>query len=200
MTCSHQSSEVRDLQLFRDIRKGDEFALELLYNRHAPAVLGLAMRILRNRADADETLIEVFHQIWDRAARFDPDRASPVAYLMTVARSRALDHLRARNRRNWKLVAFDLEQHLDIPIATAGADSPLERALGRERHQLVREALSVLSRDQRRAVELSFFQGLTQTEIAEHLGIPLGTVKTRIRQGLIRLRDAIDSDRADEEA
>lgn len=194
------SEKQLDLQLFAEIRKGDESALERLYDRHSAAVLGLCTRILGNQSDAEETLVEIFQEIWDRAERFDPDRASPAAYLMTVARSRAIDHLRARNRRSRLLVVPSNDGLLDNqPCGSSSGRSPLEQALSNEVRQQVRQAMLELNPDQRRAIELSFFHGLTQAEIADHLDTPLGTVKTRIRLGLIRIRNAMKPDELDEE-
>ena len=179
----------------RALRGGDPKALEWLYDRHAPRVLGLVSRMLRDHAEAEETVVDVFRQLWQDAARFDPDRASPIAYLLTIARSRALDRLRARKRRGRVVVAVGDARSLDVLEAASDrkplAPAPLDAILEKERRRMVRGALAGLSEVQREAIELAFFGGLSHTEIAERLDQPLGTVKTRIRQGLIRLRDRL---------
>ncbi len=187
-----------DLELMLRIRKADPAALEALYDRHSSAVLGLCIRILRDTVEAEDVLIEVFHQIWERADRFDPSRASPLSYLMTVARSRAIDQLRAHRRRGRLVVVHRLEAGVEgyASVSEAG-ESPLHFALTGELQQRVRRALVRLTPEQRLVIDLSFFHGLTHREIAERLGAPLGTVKTRIRQALIRLRDGLQADDAD---
>ena len=182
------------------IRKGDPSALEALYDRHSSAVLGLCVRIMGNRVEAEDALIDVFHQIWERSERYDPTRASPASYLMTVARSRAIDQLRAQQRRSRLVVASGEQVDLESYAGSSRlAESPLHSALSAELRRGIRRALAELNPEQRQAVDLSFFQGLTHREIAEQLGAPLGTVKTRIRQALIRLRDAMQADEMDEE-
>jgi RNA polymerase sigma-70 factor (ECF subfamily) len=155
---------------------GDHAALGEVYDRYAGLVNGLALRILRNTAEAEEVIQEVFVQIWRQAERFDPARGSVEAWICTIARSRALDRLRRRTSRR-----EDSDEA--IPGAT---DTPKTvEALA------VRKALESLSPDQRTALELAYYEGLTQSEIAERLGEPLGTVKTRIRTAMIRLRDVL---------
>jgi RNA polymerase sigma-70 factor, ECF subfamily len=155
---------------------GDHAALGEVYDRYAGLVNGLALRILRNTAEAEEVIQEVFVQIWRQAERFDPARGSAEAWICTIARSRALDRLRRRTSRR---------EDSDEAI-TGASDMPRTvEALA------VRKALDGLSADQRTALELAYYEGLTQSEIAERLGEPLGTVKTRIRTAMIRLRDIL---------
>ena len=155
---------------------GDAAALGEFYDRFAGLVNGLALRILRNTTEAEDVVQEVFIQVWRQAERFDPSRGSPEAWLCTIARTRALDRLRRRTARR--------EEASDAAPGVSAVPRT-EEALA------VRKALEGLSADQRHALELAYYEGLTHTEIAARLGEPLGTVKTRIRTAMIRLRDVL---------
>lgn len=162
--------------LIRRLSTGDHKALGEFYDLYAGLVNGLAIRILRDRAEAEDVVQEVFVQVWRQAGRFDPARGSPESWVCTIARSRALDRLRRRASRR---------EEPEGP-APGGAEAPkTEAALA------VRKALEGLSPDQRRALELAYYEGLTQSEIAARLSEPLGTIKTRIRTAMIRLRDVL---------
>ena len=168
-------------------RSGD--ALEALFKRHAGRVFAVARRILRNESEAEDVLEEVFWELWSRADRFDAGRGSPISYLMLLTRSRALDRLRSLQRRTARVPSVgDLADLESLTGACAPTPSPLEHALLRSQALRVRQALEELRPDQRRALELSFFDGFTHVEISERLGLPLGTVKTHIRRGLGVLR------------
>ena len=163
--------------LIRRMTTGDAQALAEIYDHYAGLVNGLALRILRDRTEAEDVVQEVFVQIWRQAARFDPGRGSPEAWICTMARTRALDRLRRRASRR------------EEPSEAAPGATEVPRT---EEALAVRKALTTLSTDQRRALELAYYEGLTQTEIAERLGEPLGTIKTRIRTAMIRLRDVLE--------
>jgi len=180
-----------DLALMSAIAAGDPSALRDLYDRHAGQVLALCLRILRDRAEAEEALGDVFLELWEKADRFRETRGAPLSYLMTVARSRAIDRLRRRQRTG---TFVDSHPSLETvaPAAQAAADAgPYLDMAASEQKAKIRRALAGLSAAERRAVELSFFDGLSHGEIAKTLQEPLGTVKSRIRQGLLRLRDAL---------
>lgn len=164
--------------MLRRLTGGDPAALGEFYDLYAGLVNGLALRILRDAAEAEDLVQEVFIQVWRQAARYDPGRGSPEAWLCTIARSRALDRLRRRAARR--------EEPGDPPPASASERPRPEEVLA------VRKALEGLSRDQRAALELAYYEGLTQTEIANRLGQPLGTVKTRMRTALMRLREVLE--------
>lgn len=179
-----------DLELLERIQRGDAAALDVLYARYAPPVYALVWKVLQNTEEAEDVALDVFWQIWRQAGRYDPSRGAPPAWIFTVARSRAIDRLRARHRREDRTVSFDdPESNLD-PLDEEAA--PDQIASFRQTRDAVREAMDSLSPVQREAVELAFFKGLTHVEIARKLRQPLGTVKTRIRQGLIRLRKKLD--------
>lgn len=162
--------------LLRSLASGDHRALGDFYDRYAGLVNALALRVLRDAAEAEDVVQEVFVQVWRQASRFDPARGSPEAWLCTIARSRALDRLRRRSARR------------EEPSEAA---TPVALAPHHEEALAVRSALAALGDDQRRALELAYYEGLTQTEIAARLGEPLGTIKTRIRTAMIRLREAL---------
>ncbi len=180
-----------DRKLIEAIKGGDPAALQALYDRRAGVVLALCRRILGD-IDSEEALLDTFVQLWEQADRYDAGRSSPLAYLMTIARSRAIDRLRARRRRPVVPLEGGDQALLDsLASVTRDDPSPLDDVLLAERRELVQGALRELPETQRQPVELSFYEGYTHREIAERLDWPLGTVKTRIRQGLLRLRDAL---------
>jgi RNA polymerase sigma-70 factor (ECF subfamily) len=179
----------RDRALLAGIAAGDPAALEKLYVRHASAVYGLCLRVIGDRSEAEEVLEEVFFELWERSERFDPGRSTPLAYLITLARSRAIDRLR-RVRRRTSLGEVETRRDAGEPAAPAG--SPLADAQTSERRRLVAALLEALDPAEREALELSFFAGLSHGEIAARLDQPLGTVKTRIRRALLRLREGLE--------
>ena len=181
---------LNDLELIERIRGGDQAALDVLYQRYASPVYSLVWKVLQSPDESQDVALDVFWQIWRQADRYDPSRGAPPAWIFTLARSRAIDRLRARQRREDKTISFD---DPDVKLDPLDEEaSPDEVVSFRQTRDAVRGAMTKLSAVQREAVELAFFQGLTHVEIAEKLGQPLGTVKTRIRQGLIRLRKHLD--------
>jgi RNA polymerase sigma-70 factor (ECF subfamily) len=167
----------------------DERAMTDLYDRYGTLVYTVAYRIVGQRADAEEVVVDAFTQAWREAARFEAERGSVAAWLTTIARSRALDLLRARGRRERLVVdaAGGMEGG-----GSGGPEAPAaDRAEDDERRWVVKLALEGLSAPQRQAIELAFFEGLSQSEIAERLNEPLGTVKTRVRLGMQKLREAL---------
>jgi RNA polymerase sigma-70 factor (ECF subfamily) len=178
-----------DLSLMRSIAAGDREAMALLYDRHAPRVLAVCRRVLGDSGDAEDVVTDVFFELWSRAERFDPDRGSPLTYLMTLSRSRAIDRKRSVGSRP-KATSTDT----DAAQMAADLSTPLDSADTAEQCQRVRRAILLLDPAQRETIECAFFDGMTHTEIAEKLKKPLGSVKTYIRQGLIRLRESLRID------
>ncbi len=182
---------VPSAELIARIARGDQSAFSQFYDAHAGLAFGLIRRIVRDKEAAEEVLQEVFWQVWREAASFDPARGGPEAWLVMRAKTRAIDKLRSMRRREQTFVAPVDEG--SAPGADPRADDPAVAAADRS---LVEGALGRLPDAQRRVIELAFFGGLTQTEIAARLGEPIGTVKTRARLGLERLRGLL----ADKEA
>lgn len=191
-----------DGTLMERIATGDESALSIFYERYKGLVFALCLRVLRDRGEAEDVLVEVFFEMWDRASRFDPGRGSPRTYLMTLTRSRAIDRQRARRVRGGPLVADAAQADREGASGSGHGTSasggggreagPGEAAVASESRELVRRAVSELDDAQREAVELAFFDGLTHREIAQRLDTPLGTIKSRVRLGLVRLRDSLE--------
>ena len=176
--------------LITRIAAGDRDAFSRFYDLLAPTAFGLIRRVLRDPEAAAEVLQEVFWQVWREAPRYDPKRGSPEAWLVMRAKTRAIDRLRSIRRRDRTFVA-----PVDESVARS-SDEPAENpAVVAEDRSLVQTALAQLPEPQRRVIELAFYDGLTQSEIAIRLGEPLGTVKTRARLGLERLRGALRGER-----
>ena len=188
---------LQDPDLVRAIAEGSTEALGSLYDRHGSAVMGLCLRILGTRADAEEVLSDVFLQAWEQAERYEPSRGNVAGWLLNLARSRAIDRLRAVGRREKVVASTDdpagAADRASAGSAPRGGEGPFRDAALGEQRARVEAALGALDPAQRRAVEMSFYEDLSHSEIAQRLGEPLGTVKSRIRQGLIRLREGLRS-------
>jgi len=181
--------ELEDAVLLGRTARGDRDAFADLFDRHSPQVLGLLVRMLGRRAEAEELLQEVFLQAWRDAERYRPEAASPRGWLLMIARSRAIDRLRSQLARERREASAVREEPAEAAVAPAGPER-LER---RERRSRVLAALGALPAEQRAAIEHAFFQGLTHREIAERLGQPLGTVKSRILLGMRKLRESLEA-------
>jgi RNA polymerase sigma-70 factor (ECF subfamily) len=179
-----EAAQESDILLLKAIAARDEAALAQLYDRYRTILFGLLMRILNNREEAEDVLQEVFLQVWRKAADFDESRGRPFTWLVTLARSRGIDRLRTLASR--ERVAEAGAREVSEQISDAATD-----AFKSEQRGLVSNALATLPDEQKRPIMLAYFDGLTQTEIATHLGAPLGTVKTRMRTGMIRLRELL---------
>ena len=176
-----------DAARLADVAAGDAGALGVLYDRHIRAVYSIALRVLRDESEAEDVVQDVFAQVWRQSSRYDRTRGTVAAWLMTIARTRAIDRLRTRRARpDSSAAALDMSTEPVAPSIDPAVVIDAERDA-----QRVRLALDQLPLVQRLALELAYFEGLTQSEIAERLEEPLGTVKTRIRLGLLKLRDAL---------
>jgi RNA polymerase sigma-70 factor (ECF subfamily) len=181
--CKSPVPELEWETLVRAIAAGDQLALHALYERTHRIVFTLMMRITANREAAEELTIDVFHDVWRRASRYDPANGTVLGWIMNQARSRAIDRLRfdSRKKRN----ADDNVQ----PLTELAAD-PHDVLELRQQGESLHAALALLTPDERQAIETTFFAGLTHAEAAARLNLPLGTIKTRIRSGLHKLRQA----------
>jgi RNA polymerase sigma-70 factor (ECF subfamily) len=173
---------VSDRDLVNRLWGGDTRALATLYDRYSPMVYTLALKMLSNPAEAEDLTQEVFVNFWQRQ-QYNPDRGSVGSYLATYTRSRALDRLRTSSGR----VAI-LQRFQRITAASSKSPNPFDHATLQEQRQHLRAALEQLPPAEREVLEIAYFQGLSQSEISTQLGIPLGTIKSRCRQGLLRLR------------
>ncbi|MGE0468622.1 MAG: sigma-70 family RNA polymerase sigma factor [Nitrospira sp.] len=173
-------------QLIALTAQGDQDALAKFYDRTSPKVFGFVLKILNNRETAEEVTLDVYTQVWRQAHTYDRTRGAPGAWLMMLARTRAIDRFRAGAAEHGRIESLDAAQ-----LFAGDGKTPEQDVEGQERRRYVRQALAVLTEEQRQAIALAYFYGLSQSEIAEKLQIPLGTVKTRIRLGMIKLREAL---------
>jgi RNA polymerase sigma-70 factor (ECF subfamily) len=173
------------VDLLRASGRSDETAFARLYDATCSRVFGLALRVVRDRAQAEEVTQEAFLEIWRTSARYDPDRGSPLAWLLTITHRKAVDRVRSAESASRRETTY---QQQSQPVEH---DSTAEAAQASLEARRVRGALAHLTEVQREAVGLAYLGGYTHTEVATMLDLPLGTAKTRIRDGLIRLRDAL---------
>lgn len=179
-----EPAQDNDVELLKAIAAHDEAALAQLYDRYRAILFGLLMRILNNREEAEDVLQEVFLQVWRKAGDFDENRGRPFTWLVTLGRSRGIDRLRTLAARD-RVAEAGAREAVD-EISDAATD-----AFKSEQRGLVSKALAQLPDEQKRPLMLAYFDGLTQSEIATRLGAPLGTVKTRMRTGLMNLREQL---------
>jgi len=178
-------AESRQAELIRGVAGGDGQALASLYDATSRTVYGLLLRMLPDPSTAEEVLLDVYAQVWRQAGSYSAERGRPLAWLTTIARSRAIDRLR-RGRQEQQLAA-----PLDEAVRAAGGASVEEGVRAGEVRALVRAALDALAPEQRDVIELAYYGGMSQSEIAAARGLPLGTVKTRTRLGMMRLREML---------
>ena len=185
------NSPLKGSPLLADVARGEVSAFEELYDRHSGTLYALLLRILGNADDAQEVLQEAFVKAWTSASQFDPARGSEIAWLISIARSRGIDRLRSRNTRAIREdeAGREISTHSGFVVKNTGAD----RAIRAEEDHAVRDALLQLPEAQRRALELAYFEGLSQSEIAERLQEPLGTIKTRMQLGMKKLRERLQA-------
>jgi RNA polymerase sigma-70 factor (ECF subfamily) len=176
------------VRLVQSIGAGDQQALHALYERTHRIVFTFIVRITNNRQIADELTLDVFHDVWRRASTYDPADGSVVGWMMNQARSRTIDRLRFEQRKK------RVNPTADSPVPVAAVADPHDTLDLKEQGRVLRHALAVLTPDERQAIETAFFFELTYAEVAARLGQPVGTVKTRIRSALAKLRQSLASD------
>ena len=184
---NNPSTTVDDAQLLARIAQRDRQAFSQLYDRYAGILYSTIFRVLNNPEDSREVLQDVFLQIWDRAGSYDPALGKPFTWAMTLTRNKAIDRLRALKRRYSFIEELTLEMEAESRPRTGTA---LE-LFSNDQSALVRAAVATLPLEQRQAIEMAFLGGLSQQEIADSLQQPLGTIKARIRRGMLRLREAL---------
>jgi RNA polymerase sigma-70 factor (ECF subfamily) len=168
------------------VAAGEESALGEVYSRTSAKLFGLCLRILGDRSEAEDALQDVYVNIWRRAGSFDPARASPITWLATLARNRAIDRLRSAGARR---ISEPIEAALDRPD---GSEDALSRLEGREERMRLMRCLGELEQRQSGAIRAAFFDGLTYAELADRGQVPLGTMKSWVRRGLLRLRECLE--------
>jgi RNA polymerase sigma-70 factor (ECF subfamily) len=187
---SQHAASTIDPQLLARVVKGDHQAFGQLYDQSSALLYSMALRILGNREEAAELLQDVYLEVWRKVARYDVGRGTPVAWLITLTRSRAIDRLRARTSRTQHMTNDAPDGSLTARVADRHP-GPFEAHADQELRGLVGSALADLPQAQQQAIELAYYEGLSHMEIAARLNQPLGTVKTRIKLGMSKLRDVL---------
>lgn len=188
----HQSADEQDAALIGMLAAGDVRALEVLYARYSRPIFSLAIRIVGVEADAEEVMQDVLERVWRRAPTFDPARGRFGSWVLGMTHHVAIDLLRRRQRRPQSIDAEAAEQV--VALTPDGSQDVAETVIQNEEARRIRQALQELPEPQQQAIELAFFKGLSHLEIAAATGDPLGTVKTRIRRGMERLKSVLGSE------
>lgn len=178
-------SEQEWILLIRRVAQGDQQALATFYDATSTLVYGLALRMLGNTATAEEVTLDVYTQVWRQAASYNQERGTPSAWLCILTRSRAIDRLRCATQEQKRQAAL---AGAETPPSVS---TPEESSMVTERRRLVQTAFATLGPEQRRVLELAYFSGLSHSDIAAQLGLPVGTVKTRLRLGMAKLRELL---------
>jgi RNA polymerase sigma-70 factor (ECF subfamily) len=182
--------QIADREMIERIARGDQSAFSALYDRLSRPLYSLALRMLGDAGDAQDALQDVFLQIWSRAATYNPEQSTVFSWTVLLTRSRVIDRLRARKRRLRVVDSATGDEDADVADAST-MESAADTADKNDEAARVRSVLNNLPSDQREAIELAFFGHLTHHEIAARLGEPLGTIKARIRRGLLKLRERL---------
>ncbi len=188
MEPDHEKKLEAEIELLKRIGQGDGGSLEEFYDRLSGVLFSTAYRVLNNQVAAEDVLQDVFIQIWEKAPLYNPALGKPLTWAVALTRNKAIDRLRSTQRRNR---LHDHVQRESEIFDQFDARNSFDAVASVETSKLVRQAIEKLSTDQRQVIELAFFSSMTQAEIAERLNQPLGTIKARIRRGLMKLRDAI---------
>jgi RNA polymerase sigma-70 factor (ECF subfamily) len=188
-TPARRATSSIDPALLASIVKGDQQAFSQLYDHSSTLLYTMAFRILGSREEADELLQDVYLEVWRKVARYDVGRGTPIAWLITLTRSRAIDRLRARSARR-RQETIELDSTVSSLVADLGP-SPFETKADQELRIAVGSAMTSLPPAQQQAIELAYYEGLSHNEIAARLNLPLGTIKTRIKLGMSKLRESL---------
>jgi len=187
---SARSDPDDERELMKRIKARDAEALEQLYDAYSSLLYGLVIPIVKKKEEAEDLLQEVFLRIWEKAYTFDETRGNVYSWIVTLARNKAIDRIRSKGYKTQQKATASTDE----PDFTLEGDryDPLETTIHSDRAELVKTALEQIPKKQRQVIEIAYYKGMTQSEIAEHLDLPLGTVKTRTRQGLIKLKDILE--------
>lgn len=179
-----------EIKLMKRIKARDEEALSELYDLYNRLLFGMIISIVKKREEAEDLLQEVFVKIWQKAHTFNEDKGNAYSWIVTLTRNKAIDRIRSKGYKTQQKATQDV----DAPEFTLEGDAfdPLETTIFSDRAELVRNALMEIPESQCEVLKIAYYRGMTQTEISEHLDIPLGTVKTRMRQGMIKLKDILE--------
>jgi RNA polymerase sigma-70 factor, ECF subfamily len=188
VTGANTTNQDHEIELLRRISEGDRAAFAEFYDLYSSLLFSVAVKILRDQKEAEDVLQDVFIQIWDKAKAFDAKLGKPSSWAMTFVRNKAIDRIRASQRRA-KLVESATAEILPTQLEGPSAN---DSVCGREKAEFIRTAVIALPTEQRQAIEMAFFSGLTQNEISERLREPLGTIKARIRRGMLKLREKLE--------
>lgn len=178
----------KNVELLRKIGAGDRAAFAEFYDQHARLLFSIAFKILNDGREAEDVLQEVFLQIWNKAGNYNPTLGRPASWAITLTRNKAIDHIRSSQRRTRLMEQAGIEN----TVRTDASGTANESVRSRESAAMISSAVAGLPAEQRQAIELAFFRGLTQNQISETLKEPLGTIKARIRRGMLKLRDRLE--------
>ena len=177
-----------EIDLLKRTGEGDRRSFEELYERYSGVLYSTAFRILNDQTAAEDVLQDVFVQIWEKAPLYDAARGKPLTWAVTMTRNKSIDRLRSQQRRN--RLRDEMETQASI-FEEFSDRSSLDEVQSAEKGEMIRRAIQQLSKEQRQAIELAFFSGMSQSEIAETIGEPLGTIKARIRRGMMKLKEIV---------
>lgn len=187
---THSGSE-KEIELMKKIKAKDADALKQLYSLYNRLLFGMIISIVKKREEAEDVLQEVFVNIWEKAHTFKEGRGNVYSWLVTLTRNKAIDRIRSKGYKTQQKASVSVHE----PAFTLEGDmfDPLETTIHSDRAQLVKRALGEIPESQSEVLKIAYYRGMTQSEISDHLEIPLGTVKTRTRQGMINLKDILES-------
>jgi RNA polymerase sigma-70 factor (ECF subfamily) len=187
---THSGSE-KEIELMQKIKAKDADALKQLYEQYNRLLFGMILSIVKKRTEAEDVLQEVFVNVWEKAHTFKGSRGNVYSWLVTLTRNKSIDHIRSKGYKTQQKASVSIHE----PAFTLEGDKfdPLETTIHSDRAELVKKALGEIPESQREVLKIAYYKGMTQSEISNHLEIPLGTVKTRTRQGMIKLKDILES-------
>lgn len=180
-----------EIKLMRRIKARDANALEELYDLYKRLLFGMVISIVKKREEAEDVLQEIFIKIWNKADSFNEDRGNVYSWIVTLARNKAIDRIRSRGYKTQQKQSVSIHE----PLFSLEGDNydPMETTIFSDRAELVKKALDKIPEEQSEVIKIAYYRGMTQSEIADYLGIPLGTVKTRTRQGMIKLKRILEN-------